>query len=75
MKKTKFGYTLLALFSTFRHMFLIEMAANQIFPLCFIVKPKPGRANIGSAAERGALQNTQTVPGLCHPHFHFKTLR
>lgn len=56
-------------------MFLIEMAANQIFPLCSIVKPKPGRANIGSAAERGALQNTQTLPGLWHPHFRFKTLR
>lgn len=56
-------------------MFLIEKAANQIFPLCSIVKPKPGRANIGSAAERGALQNTQAAAGLCHPHFHFKTPR
>lgn len=37
------------------------MAANQIFPLGSIVEPKPGRANIRKAAERRALQNTQTV--------------
>lgn len=49
---------------SFTHMFLIQMAANQISPLRPVVGPKLALANIGN--EHHAVQHTHTRTHALH---------